>query len=216
MDEDKIKTLKEFDQFLVENYINQVIAADRLSCIVGVLIDIKPACIIDFTEYDTEKMPLKTFEKFLKKLGLEFIYEKTNLKKDFEVSFTHTYFISKKNEVARMLVDAERELYDHFSTDEPNAPVIKMIHRKIGRLLGYPETATDWFLIRLEKMDLNEIDEDEINKDLQKYHHYIHSRMNGDEEFEEYDKPIHEAMEKYTPLSAKIMREDSGEKRWLP
>ncbi len=215
MNEKQTKTLTELDKFLTENCARPVVAADRLTCIMGVLIDIKPSCVIDFTPYDTENMSLKTFEKYLKELDLEYIYEKTEFEANFEPAFTHTYYISKKKETAEMLFDAEHELYDHFSTDEPNAPVIKIIHRKIGRLLGYPETATDWFLVRAEKMDLDEIDKDEYMKDLQKYHHFIHSRTNDEEEFEEYDKPIHEAMEKYAPLSAKLLREESGEKRWL-
>lgn len=215
MNENQIKTLKEFDKFLTENCARPVIAADRLSCIMGVVIDVKPGCIIDFNTDDAKDMDLKKFEKFLKELGLVFYYEKTDLGEESFVRFTHSYYISKKQEVVDMLLDAEHELYDHFDTDEPNSPLIKIIHRKIGRLLGYPETATDWFLVRTEKMDLDEMDEEEYQKDLQKYHHFIHSRTNGEEEFEEYDKPIHEAMEKYTPLSAKLLREDSGEKRWL-
>ena len=215
MDEKKRKILESFDQYLVEKCARPGIAADRLSCIVGVLVDVKPACMIDFNNKDAETMDLKVFEKFLTNLGLKFLYEKTDLNADFEVKFTHTYFISKEKSTARMLLEAEHELYDHFLTDEPNAPIIKIIHRKIGRLLGYPETATDWFLVRAEKMDLEEIDENEYFKDLQKYHHFIHSRTCGEEEFEIYDKPIHEAMEKYTPLSAKLLREESGEKRWL-
>jgi hypothetical protein len=215
MDSEKEKVLKEFDQFLTNSCARPTIAADRLSCIVGVLIDIKPACVIDFNPIDAKDMSLKEFENFLKKLGLEYIYEKTDLNTDFDIKFTHTYFISKEKETAELLVDAERELYDHFSTDEPNSPVIKIIHRKIGRLLGYPETATDWFLVRCEKMDAGEMADDEVFKDLQKFHHFIHSRNNSEEEFEEYDRPIHEAMEKFTPISAKLMREESGDKRWL-
>ena len=214
MDE-KAKILSEFDQFLVEKCARPVVAADRLSCIMGVLIDVKPSCMIDFTKFDTENMNLKDFEKYLKELGLVFHYEKTDLNTDFEPSFTHTYFISKNQETVDMLIDAEQELYDHFSTDEPNSPIIKIIHRKIGRLLGYPETATDWFLIRQEKMELKDMEDDDIYKDLQDFYHFIHSRNNSEEEFEEYDKPIHEAMEKYTPLSAKLMRENAGTKRWL-
>lgn len=215
MSENEIKILGELDQFLTEKCSRPLIGADRLSCIVGVLIDIKPSCVIDFTEFDTENMSLKEFEKILKELGLVFIYEKTELGADFDVTFTHTYFISKDKETVDMIFDAEHELYDHFDTDEPNAPIIKIIHKKIGRLLGYPETAIDWFLIRTEKMDLGEIDADDAKKDLKTYYHFIHSRLNGEEEFEEYDKPIHEAMEKYAPLSAKIMREESDGKRWL-
>ena len=215
MNENDIKTLKELDQYLVEKCARPVIGADRLCCIMGVIIDIKPSCVIDFNPVDAEKMDLKEFENYLAKLGLKFIYEKTDIDGDFGDQYTHTYFISKKKETAEMLYDAEHELYDHFLTDEPNSPVIKIIHKKIGRLLGYPETATDWFLVRCEKMDLDEMDKDEYMKDLQKYHHFIHSRTNGEEEFEEYDRPIHEAMEKYAPLSAKLMREESGEKRWL-
>lgn len=215
MDAEMINTLELLDRFLVNSCARPFVAADRLSCIVGVLIDVKPACVIDFTKFDVENMDLKVFESFLKSLHLEFFYEKTELNPEVEPTFTHTYFISKERKTARMLVDAEQELYDHFSTDEPNAPIIKIIHRKIGRLLGYPETATDWFLVRAERIDLNEMDEDDIYKDLQKFYHFIHSRNNSDEEFEEYDKPIHEAMEKYTPLSAKLMKENAGEKRWL-
>ena len=215
MDKTTSEVLGEFDRFLVENCGRPEIAADRLSCIVGVLIDVKPACMIDFTEFDTKEMDLKKFEDFLHRLGLEFIYDKTDLGENFEIQFTHTYFISKKLETAQMLVDAEQELYDHFSTDEPNAPIIKIIHRKIGRLLGYPETATDWFLVRSEKMDESELADDEIYRDLQNFYHFIHSRNNSDEEFLEYDQPIHAAMEKYTLMSAKLMRENAGSKRWL-
>ena len=215
MDKATQKTLKELDKFITEKCARPIIGADRLSCIVGVVIDIKPACMIDFNLDDAKDMSLLTFEKFLEDLGLEFYYEKTDLGEESYYRFVHSYFIAKKRETIDMLLDAEHELYDHFDTDEPNSPVIKIIHKKIGRLLGYPETATDWFLIRTEKMDLDEMDEEEYSKDLQKYHHFIHSRTNGDEEFEEYDRPIHEAMEKYTPLSAKLLREDSGEKRWL-
>lgn len=215
MDVEKIKFLDLFDRFLVNSCARPFIAADRLSCIMGVLIDVKPACMIDFTKDDVEGMDLNVFEGFLKSLNLEFIYEKTELNPDVEPTFTHTYYISKEKRIATMLQETEHELYDHFDTDEPNAPIIKVIHRKIGRLLGYPETATDWFLIRQEKIDLNEIDDDEIYKDLQNYFHFIHSRNNAEEEFEEYDQPIHEAMEKYTPLSAKLMKENANGKRWL-
>ena len=215
MDEEIKNTLELLDRFLVNSCARPLIAADRLSNIVGVLIDIKPACMIDFTEHDTENMDLNIFESFLKSLKLEYIYEKTELSDEFDIKFTHTYYISKEKRVVRMLQEAEQELYDHFDTDEPNAPIIKVIHRKIGRLLGYPETATDWFLVRQEKIDLDEIDNDDVYKDIQKYYHFIHSRTNGEEEFEEYDKPIHEAMEKYTPLSAELMRENRKDKRWL-
>ncbi|MBR1801608.1 hypothetical protein IJ768_00020 [Candidatus Saccharibacteria bacterium] len=209
------KNLKDFDKFLTENCARPEIAADRLSCIMGVIIDIKPSCIIDFNLDDAKNMDMKKFEKFLKDLGLKFYYEKTDLGEESFIRFTHTYFISKTAETLDLIVDAERELYDHFDENEPNSPVIKIIHRKIGRLLGYPETATDWFLIRTEKMDLDEMDKDEYMKDLQKYHHFIHSRTNDEEEFIVYDRPIHAAMEKYTPLSAKLLRESKPEKRWL-
>lgn len=215
MDDEIKNTLELLDRFLINSCARPIIAADRLSNIVGVLIDIKPACMIDFTERDTENMDLKIFESFLKSLKLEYTYEKTELNTDFDIKFTHTYYISKEKRVVSMLQEAEQELYDHFDTDEPNAPIIKVIHRKIGRLLGYPETATDWFLVRQEKINLDELGDDEIHKDLQKYFHFIHSRTNGEEEFEEYDKPIHEAMEKYTPLAAEIMRENRKDKRWL-
>ena len=215
MDEETKNTLELFDRFLTNSCARPLIAADRLSCIMGVVIGVKPACMIDFTEKDTEGMDMKVFESFLTSLGLEFIYDKTELNPEIEPSYTNTYFISKEKRTARMLFDTEHELYDHFDTDEPNAPIIKIIHRKIGRLLGYPETATDWFLIRQEKLDLDELENDEIYKDLQSFYHFIHSRNNSDEEFEEYDKPIHEAMEKYTPLSAKLMRDNAGTKRWL-
>lgn len=215
MDAETKNALELFDRFLVNSCARPFIAADRLSCIMGVIIDVKPACMIDFTKQDAEKMDLKVFESFLKSLKLEFIYEKTDLNPEIEPKFTHTYYISKEKRIATMLQEAEQELYDHFNIDEPNAPIIKVIHRKIGRLLGYPETATDWFLVRTEKISLEEIDNEEMYKDLQKYFHFIHSRVNDEEEFAEYDRPIHEAMEKYTPLSAAQMKENANGKRWL-
>ncbi len=215
MDKITVNILKEFDEYLVEACARPDVAADRLSCIVGVLIDVKPACVIDFSKFDFEEKKRKDFEKYLRELDLVFYYEKTELGNETEFTFTHTYYISKDDDTLNMLVDTQHELYDHFNTDEPNSPIIKIIHKKIGRLLGYPETATDWFLIRQEKMDLGEMENDDVYKDLQNYYHFIHSRNNSEEEFEEYDKPIHEAMEKYTPLSAELMREHACKRRWL-
>ena len=169
MDDKTVKTLKEFDKILVENCARPDVAADRLSCIMGVVIDVKPACVIDFSKFDLEDKNRKDFEKYLRELGLVFYYEKTELGNETEITFTHTYYISKDEDTLNMLVDTQHELYDHFDTDEPNSPIIKIIHRKIGRLLGYPETATDWFLLRQEKMDLGEMENDDIYKDLQNF-----------------------------------------------
>ena len=216
IDKTKLKALGELEKYLLGTHERELIVADRLSNLIGVLIDIKPACIFDFRKADFSKIDDKKVRNYLEKLGLVFRIEDTLVEvkdgEDFEIS---TYFVSKKQETLDMLVDAEHELYDLFDEKEPNAPVIKMEHRKIGRLLGYPETAIEYFLVRSEKMDLGEIPVEEAMKDVEKYHHFIHSRVNGEEEFEEYDKPIHEAMEKYLPTSAKILRENSGEKRWL-
>lgn len=216
IDKAELETLGKLEKYLLGSHERELIVADRLSNLVGVLIDIKPACIIDFRKNDFLKFDSKKFEDYLKKLGLVFKAEETLVEvkggEDFKVN---TYFISKKQETLNMIVDAEHELYDLFDENEPNAPVIKMEHRKIGRLLGYPETAIEYFLVRCEKMDLGEISMEEAMKDVNKYHHFIHSRTNGEEEYEEYDRPIHEAMEKYLPTSAEIMRKNSREKRWL-
>ena len=211
---EKQAVLSEFEEYLLKTTSRQSVVADRLSNILGVLIDIKPTCIIDFNP-NFESFDLAKFEQYLEKLDLKFIYDHTKIGGESELDFVNTYFMSKNLETVKQLVEAEHKLYNLFNTDEPNSPLIKNQHRLIGRLLGYPETAIEFFLIRQEKMDLGEIEKSEWQKDLKTYFHFIHSRLNGEEEFELYDRPIHEAMDKYLPTSAKIMQSAFPGKRWL-
>lgn len=206
--------LSEFETYLLEHSNRPAVMSDRLSNIIGVLIDVKPTAIIDFSP-QSERINLADFEKYLSRLGLSFIYDRTIIGSGATPDFIHTYFISKQPSLIRQLLNAEHELYELFQTNAPNAPVIKATHRLIGRLLGYPETAIDYFLLRQEKMELAEIPQSEWSKDIESYFHFIHSQLNGVDEFEVYDRPIHEAMAECLPTSAEIMQKTYPKKRWL-
>jgi len=93
------------------------------------------------------------------------------------------------------------------------------IDHRLGKLLGYPETAINQDFREPTKL-LDKI------KGLFKKRHdesfnsrcYVHSPGHENEEFEQYEKPIHEFMDKYCPESTKVLKDMKNSKgrsyRW--
>lgn len=112
--------------------------------------------------------------------------------------------VSSDSELARQF--KEDFIYqrgeDQFFTDEG--------HRRIGKMLGYPETATDYFLKRWESMDTDDELPMVVSKSLKGtptdyFHHFILSPDNYQQEIDEYVKPLESAVKLLAPDTYKII-----------
>lgn len=216
MDEKTQKILKKFEKAAINKVHDEnVILADRMANIIGVLLDIKPACIVDFFISKFNEKEAELMEKLVKDLELSCVIERNLVTLNpGEKTELRTFYISKKLENAELLASVEHEMEQQFRENFQDPYKIKECHRRIGRILGYPETAIEFFLIRWDKIVAKEYTAEEADKESKKYFHFIHSELNAEEEFEEYDRPIHEAMEQYIPTLTKIFRDEFPEKRW--
>jgi hypothetical protein len=71
--------------------------------------------------------------------------------------------------------------------------------REIGRLLGYPETAIEYFIAE------QDIEDEERQRLLGRYQFYVHSPQHHEQEYQAYDAKIFQAIRDYTPKTADII-----------
>lgn len=146
--------------------------------IVGVLSDIKPVTIIEETDQRVVGL--------LQGLGLK-----------WDSVTGDNLVIASKDE--RSLGEMK------YWVDGPEAGSDKG-HQEIGKLLGYPETATDYFIKRLPTMDLEPTEqlpmilpvslEGTVSGLL---HHFVLSPDNWQQEIDNYIVPLERAVHDYTP-----------------
>ena len=70
---------------------------------------------------------------------------------------------------------------------------------EIGHLLGYPATATEYFITELDT------DNEERKQLMERYRFYVHSPKHHEEEYQSYDHKIFQAVQDYAPKSAKLL-----------
>ena len=125
-----------------------------------------------------------------------------------------------KSQVIEAFSKAQPESIDNQAEKERGfAQKVGEIDHRLGKLLGYPETAINQDFREPTKL-LDKI------KGLFKKRHdesfnsrcYVHSPGHENEEFEQYEKPIHEFMDKYCPESTKVLKDMKNSKgrsyRW--
>lgn len=83
---------------------------------------------------------------------------------------------------------------------------------RVGKLLGYPETAVLDYVKMYENVSY--IENEKRRERMARNRYYVHSEKFEDDEFKKYDLLLNQAILNYLPRIAKIMQADS-KKRWL-
>lgn len=202
------KIFGELEDFLSKKYSGSPGAwVYRAAEVVGVYTGVKPAAVFSLVA-DVGDEFFSEYEQLLQELGMKTLLKKVDAFGENEVY--DLYFGKNSDDVKKLsqAVDEMRVTWQRTS-DEMKAEDIKKrqveLDREIGRLVGYPETAIEFFVSRAG----SQVRRDGADGDR----YYIHSD-NYEKEFESYEKPIHIAMEKLTPRAAMVMRNDR-QKRWL-
>lgn len=155
--------------------------------LVGVIAGIKPAALIRIEEIADPTL--------IEKVGLSYVLMDSD---HFAVSRDMQLSLQLQDDF-----DNQRDL-EGYLTDEG--------HRRIGKLLGYPETATDYFIDRSSTIHTDAELPMVLPKSLKGtttdyFHQFILSPNNYQKEIDEHVKPLEIAVKTLTPLTYKMIEE---------
>lgn len=154
-----------------------------MACVIGVKIGVKPAGLIGVNySLDDQDVPEK-LEENLHELGIDFVSR--------EMGGYQQYYIGKD-------VDTAQELQETFARYYQGSDDRKVLDAKLGQLLGYPETATQYVVNGGTKYN-------RVNK--RKDVLIIHDPKHFQEEYDAYEKPIYEIMDECCPELSRLRKQ---------
>lgn len=200
----------ELENVIFEHHAKAKVAANAMADFMGVIIGVKPAAITyfeieDFVNIDSEKII-----ELLDQIGLKalfFAYEYISMG---QLKSIEEVYISRDTRTAIELREAFQKMrssiddFGQFSDEKK----WEESSRRIGRLLGYPDTAIEYFITE------RDIDNPERQSLMAKYRFYAHSPEHHEQEYRNYDRKIYQALQDYAPRTAKIFSANQR-KMWL-
>ena len=207
-----IDLLRELEGLVLDFYQEKkMLGVSFLTGVLGVLIDLKPAALLinDRIE-DNKLLDNKRILEILNKLGVDLVLEKLNKFSNEEIEYL---YLAKTARVCLELQKWHREFFNSMSeTGEIlDKKVWTEANYQIGKILGYPETATLEYI----RMQIEDIEKDENHRSrMERNYYYMHSARYENEEFEAYDLRLNLAVNEYLPVTAEIMQANL-KKRWL-
>lgn len=207
-----IDLLRELEGLVLYFYQEKkMMGVSFLTGVLGVLIDLKPAALLinDRIE-DNKLLDNKRILKILNKLGVDLVLEKLNKFSNEEIEYL---YLAKTARVCLELQKCHREFFN--SVSESGEILDKQVwieaNYQIGKMLGYPETATSEYI----RMQIEDIEKDDNYRSrMERNYYYMHSERYENEEFEAYDLRLNLAVNEYLPVTKEIMQANI-KKRWL-
>ncbi len=189
------KRLRTLERFIYKKLGQTEGSAYLFANIVGVIIGIKPVAQCDWPLECAEANTMWLLKQKLEALKLFVLF-------DGKEGDNRVFFVAKSQKRAVQLRDAFQELHDRGASPE--------IHTEIGSLLGYPETAVQYYIRLHPEKGISENHRTAIARNR----FYAHSLSHEDEEFRAYEEPIYHYLERHCPRTASIYCKNA-DKRWL-
>lgn len=224
----KEKKLLELEDFLLEFYEEENIGLviSEAASILGVLIGIKPTALLVNDVMEDGRMLLDgdILKNILEELGIKitiggvskFAVHK-NIKRTVDSLYEGDEFIYIS--IDDSLCDELKKNYSVVTDLTEDGVVAEKDRNKwneanlrVGKLLGYPETAVLEYI--KTSGDASYMKSEERRKRMARNRYYAHSEKFEDDEFRKYDLPLNQAILKYLPRIAKSLQADQ-KKRWL-
>ena len=207
-----IDLLRELEGVVLDFYEKKkMMGVSFLTGVLGVLIDLKPAALlINDKLNDSKLLDNKRIMEILNKLGVDLVRERLNKFSNEEIEYL---YLAKTARVCLELQEWHREFFNSISeTGEIlDKKVWSEANYQIGKMLGYPETATSEYI----RMQIEGIEKDDNYRSrMERNYYYMHSVKYENEEFEAYDLKLNLAVNEYLPVTAEIMQANL-KKRWL-
>ena len=207
-----IDLLRELEGVVLDFYEKKkMMGVSFLTGVLGVLIDLKPAALlINDKLNDSKLLDNKRIMEILNKLGVDLVRERLNKFSNEEIEYL---YLAK---TARMSLELQKWHREFFNSVSESGEVLDKkvwaeANYQIGKILGYPETATLEYI----RMQIEDIEKDENYRSrMERNYYYMHSARYENEEFEAYDLRLNLAVNEYLPVTAEIMQANL-KKRWL-
>ena len=207
-----IDLLRELEGVVLDFYEKKkMMGVSFLTGVLGVLIDLKPAALlINDKLNDSKLLDNKRIMEILNKLGVDLVRERLNKFSNEEIEYL---YLAKTARECLELQKWHREFFN--SVSESGEVLDKKVwaeaNYQIGKILGYPETATLEYI----RMQIEGIEKDNNYRSrMERNYYYMHSARYENEEFEAYDLKLNLAVNEYLPVTAEIMQANL-KKRWL-
>lgn len=207
-----IDLLRELEGIVLYFYQKKkMMGVSFLTGVLGVLIDLKPAALlINDKLNDSKLLDNKRIMEILNKLGVDLVLEKLNKFSNEEIEYL---YLAKTARMSLELHKWHREFFN--SVSESGEVLDKKVwaeaNYQIGKILGYPETATSEYI----RMQIENVKKDNNYRfRMERNYYYMHSARYENEEFEAYDHRLNLAVNEYLPVTAQIMQANT-KKRWL-
>lgn len=207
-----IDLLRELEGVVLDFYEKKkMMGVSFLTGVLGVLIDLKPAALlINDKLNDSKLLDNKRIMEILNKLGVDLVRERLNKFSNEEIEYL---YLAK---TARMSLELQKWHREFFNSVSESGEVLDKkvwaeANYQIGKILGYPETATLEYI----RMQIEGIEKDNNYRSrMERNYYYMHSMKYENEEFEAYDLRLNLAVNEYLPVTAEIMQANT-KKRWL-
>ena len=207
-----IDLLRELEGVVLDFYEKKkMMGVSFLTGVLGVLIDLKPAALlINDKLNDSKLLDNKRIMEILNKLGVDLVRERLNKFSNEEIEYL---YLAK---TARMSLELQKWHREFFNSVSESGEVLDKkvwveANYQIGKILGYPETATLEYI----RMQIECIEKDNNYRSrMERNYYYMHSARYENEEFEAYDHRLNLAVNEYLPVTAQIMQANT-KKRWL-
>ncbi len=207
-----IDLLRELEGVVLDFYEKKkMMGVSFLTGVLGVLIDLKPAALlINDKLNDSKLLDNKRIMEILNKLGVDLVRERLNKFSNEEIEYL---YLAK---TARMSLELQKWHREFFNSVSESGEVLDKkvwaeANYQIGKILGYPETATSEYI----RMQIEGIEKDNNYRSrMERNYYYMHSARYENEEFEAYDHRLNLAVNEYLPVTAQIMQANT-KKRWL-
>ena len=222
------KKLLELEDFLLEFYGGENIGLviSEAASILGVIIGIKPAALLVNDVMEDGRMLLDgdILKNILEELGIKITIGDVSKFAVHKNNKRMTDSLYEGDEFIYISIDDSLcdELKKNYSvvTDLTEGGLVAEKNRnewneanlRVGKLLGYPETAVLEYI--KTSGDASYMKSEERRKRMARNRYYAHSEKFEDDEFREYDLSLNQAILKYLPRIAKNMQADL-KKRWL-
>ena len=207
-----IDLLRELEGVVLDFYEKKkMMGVSFLTGVLGVLIDLKPAALlINDKLNDSKLLDNKRIMEILNKLGVDLVRERLNKFSNEEIEYL---YLAK---TARMSLELQKWHREFFNSVSESGEVLDKkvwaeANYQIGKILGYPETATLEYI----RMQIEGIEKDNNYRSrMERNYYYMHSARYEHKEFEAYDLRLNLAVNEYLPVTAEIMQANT-KKRWL-
>lgn len=203
------EAIKELESIIFDAKEKSGTAAEAMSGILGVLIDLKPVTATSFSIDEFMRFQQDELVQLLNSLGLKILFFSGKWFNKDHYEWVEYAYISKDMVLARRAHEAFERLWGTMDEIgqifDPETWIDAT--EQIGGLLGYPKTAIDYYINSTNNDDIKERAER-----VRRNRYYAHSAEFEEQEYQTYDLRLNQAITEFAPKTAAYFSSEEDER----